>query len=97
MANDLDHMLAELARQPLDASLDGLEARVLAAVAVRREEARASRALTPIRAASVGMALALGVTAGGMAAATTLSEPHRLDTFSTGAHLAPSTLLEGRG
>lgn len=97
MANDLDHMLAQLARQPLDVSLDGLEARVLAAVESRREEARASRALVPIRAASVGLALALGVTAGGMAAATTLSQPHRFDTFSTGAHLAPSTLLEGRG
>ena len=97
MANDLDHMLAQLARQAPDASLDGFEAGVLAGLARRREEARASRALTPIRAASVAMAMAFGVTAGGMAAATTVSEPHRLDTFSTGAHLAPSTLLEGRG
>ncbi|MBL8772395.1 MAG: hypothetical protein JNK30_13520 [Phenylobacterium sp.] len=97
MANDLDHMLARLAQLTPAASLDGFEEGVLAGLARRREEARASRALTPIRAASVGMALALGVTAGGMAAATTLSEPHRFDTFSTGAHLAPSTLLEGRG
>ncbi|TAJ71739.1 MAG: hypothetical protein EPO51_11455 [Phenylobacterium sp.] len=97
MSNDLDHMLAQLAREAPDASLEGLEATVMAAVARHREAARASRALTPIRAASVAMAMAFGVTAGGMAAATTLSEPHRLDTFSTGAHLAPSTLLEGRG
>lgn len=97
MANDLDHMLTQLAGQAPDTSLEGFEAGVLASVARRRAEGRASRALTPIRAASVAMAMALGVTAGGMAAATTLSEPHRLDTFSTGAHLAPSTLLEGRG
>jgi hypothetical protein len=51
--------------------------------------------LAPVRAASVGLALAVGVTAGGMAAATTLAEPHRFDTFSSSAHLAPSTLLEG--
>ncbi|WP_293356482.1 hypothetical protein [Phenylobacterium sp.] len=57
----------------------------------------ASRALIPFRAASVGLAMAVGVAAGGIAAATTLTEPHRFDTFSTGAHLAPSTLLEGRG
>jgi anti-sigma factor RsiW len=97
MANDLDHMLARLAQEPPDASLEGVEATVMAAVARHRDEVRASRALIPIRAASVAMAMALGVTAGGIAAATTLNEPHRLDTFSTGAHLAPSTLLEGRG
>jgi len=97
MANDLDHMLARLAQQAPDASLDGFEDGVLAGLARRRDELRASRALTPIRAASVGLALMVGVAAGGMAAATTLTQPHRFDTFSTGAHLAPSTLLEGRG
>lgn len=97
MSNDLDHMLARLAQQAPDTSLEGFEDGVLAGLARRREAARASRALTPVRAASVGLALAMGITAGGMAAATTLSEPHRFDTFSTGAHLAPSTLLEGRG
>ena len=97
MANDLDRMLARLAQQTPAASLDGFEDGVLAGLARRREEARASRALIPIRAASVGVALAVGITAGGMAAATTLSQPHRFDTFSTSAHLAPSTLLEGRG
>ncbi|TAJ73439.1 MAG: hypothetical protein EPO51_05425 [Phenylobacterium sp.] len=96
MANDLDHMLARLAQQPPDVSLDGFEGGVLASLARRREDLRAARALAPIRAVSVGLALVVGIAAGGMAAATTLTEPHRFDTFSTGAHLAPSTLLEGR-
>jgi len=95
MPNDLDDLLNRLAREAPDASLDGLEDAVLGAVARRRDALRAARALAPVRVASLGLALAVGVTAGGMAAATTLAEPHRLDTFSSSAHLAPSTLLEG--
>ncbi|MFN9927022.1 MAG: hypothetical protein ACK53I_08810, partial [Phenylobacterium sp.] len=60
-------------------------------------ERSASRALTPIRAASIGLAVAVGVATGGMAAVADLTEPHRLNAFSAGPHLAPSTLLEGRG
>jgi len=97
MANDLDQLLARLAHETPRTSLDGLEAAVMAGIARQRAELRASRALAPIRAASVGLALAFGVTAGGMAAATSFTEPHRLDTFSAAAHLAPSTLLEGAG
>jgi hypothetical protein len=41
--------------------------------------------------------MALGVAAGSMAAAQAASEPQHLSTFSSDAHLAPSTLLEGRG
>lgn len=96
MANDLDLMLERLAQQAPGGSLDGFEDAVLAGMASRREALRASRALTPVRAASVGLAMAVGVAAGGISAATTLTAPPRLDTFSTGAHLAPSTLLEGR-
>jgi len=95
MANELDDLLNRLARETPDGSLDGFEDTVLSTVARRREGLRAARALAPVRAASIGMALAVGVTAGGMAAATTLAEPHRFDTFSSSAHLAPSTLLEG--
>lgn len=95
MTNDLDDLLNRLAQAPSEASLEGLEDAVLSGVARRREALRAARALTPVHAASVGLALAVGVAAGGMAAAATLAEPHRLDTFSTSAHLAPSTLLEG--
>ncbi len=94
MTNDLDHLLDRLAHETPDASLVGLEDEVLRGVARRREEARA---MTPVRAASVGLALAVGVAAGGMAAATTGAAAQRLDTFSSSAHLAPSTLLEGAG
>jgi len=97
MANDLDQMLARLAEDGAGVSLDGFEDAVLVGVARRREEVRAARALAPVRAGSVGLALALGVAAGGMAAATTLGEPHRLDSFSSSAHLAPSTLLGDAG
>jgi hypothetical protein len=38
---------------------------------------------------------AIGVTTGGMAAASTLTQPPQVSPFSTVAHLAPSTLLEG--
>ena len=51
--------------------------------------------LAPIRVASVGVALAIGITTGGMAAATTPSQPRQVSPFSAVAHLAPSTLLEG--
>lgn len=96
MTNDLDHMLTRLARQSSGAALDGFEDDVQAGVARRREDIRASRALTPFRVASVGLAMAVGVATGGIAADATLTQPQRFDTFSLGAHLAPSTLLEGR-
>jgi len=95
MPNELDDLLNRLSQQAPDASLDGLEDAVISGVARRRDALRAARALAPVRVASIGLALAVGVTAGGMAAATTLAEPHRFDTFSSSAHLAPSTLLEG--
>lgn len=94
MAHELDILLAGLAPSGPDRLLTGLEARVLDGIARRREEARANARLAPLRVASVGMAMALGVTAGGMAAATTMMQPRQLSTFSADAHLAPSTLLE---
>jgi hypothetical protein len=97
MAEDLDRMLARLARAHVDVPLVGFEQRVLAGVAAQREARRTARALAPVRLAAVSLALAMGVTAGGMAAATTLAQPHGLDTFSGSSHLAPSTLLEGAG
>lgn len=97
MADDLDHMLERLSRLTSAAAKDDLENQVLAELARRRAESSASRALTPIRAVSVGLALAVGVATGGIAAVADLAETHRLNAFSAGPHLAPSTLLEGRG
>lgn len=95
MPDQLDDLLNRLAREAPDASLEGLEDAVLRGVSRRRDALRAARALAPVRVASIGLALAVGVTAGGMAAAATLAAPHGFDTFSSSAHLAPSTLLEG--
>jgi hypothetical protein len=94
MAQDLDQLLAGLAQAEPDRPLRGLEAHVLRGIARRREETRANATLAPLRVASVGIAVAIGVTAGGMVAARTAVEPRQLNTFSTDAQLAPSTLLE---
>ncbi|MDO8912123.1 MAG: hypothetical protein Q7V13_09750 [Phenylobacterium sp.] len=95
MRNDLDHLMSRLADARPERSLDGFEHVVLQGVAKRREELQAAQALTPVRVASIGVALAIGVTTGGMAAASTLTQPPQVSPFSTVAHLAPSTLLEG--
>jgi hypothetical protein len=94
MAHELDDLLNRLAHEAPDVSLEDLEDAVLRGVARRRDALRAARAMAPVRVASVGLALAVGVAAGSMAAATTLAGPHRFDTFSSSAHLAPSTLLD---
>ena len=95
MRDDLDLLIAGLAAARADRSLDGLEQAVVRSVAQQREDIRATNALAPIRVASIGVALAIGVTTGGVAAATSVSQPRQLSPFSAAAHLAPSTLLEG--
>jgi len=96
MRDDLDELLGRLATDGPARSPDGLEEAVLRGVARRREEARTVQALSqPYRIASVGVALAIGVTAGGMAAVTTSSQARQVSPFSIAANLAPSTLLGG--
>ena len=75
----------------------GLDAAVLASVAGRRDDARRSRALAPVRVATVGLAMAVGVAAGSAGAARALAEPVQTGVFSAASPLAPSTLLEGHG
>jgi hypothetical protein len=96
MPNDLDRLLVKLAaaEPPL---AEGLESTVLAGIARRRVDMRNGKALAPFRVASVGVALAMGVTAGGIAAAATVGPPRPLSPFTGDAHLAPSTLLVGQG
>ncbi len=95
MIDGLDERLARLAAEPTPRRLDGLEAEIGHSIASRRREAAASAALAPIRMASVGLALALGVTAGSAVATAAVLSPRAYGTFSAAAHLAPSTLLEG--
>ena len=97
MSDNLDEMLARLTAAAADRSLVGLEGSVLNAIGRRRAEAVTSRSLAPARVFAVCFSVAVGVAAGGMAAATATAEPQQFSTFSSQAHLAPSTLLEGAG
>ena len=96
MSERLDDLVARLARAPTDRVLDDLEVEVGRSILLRRRDAQAVSALAPVRMASIGLALAIGVTAGGTVAAAAMSAPTNYGTFSSSAHLAPSTLLEGR-
>lgn len=97
MNDTLDDWVDALAAAPADRALDGLEAEIGRTIAARRREARAVKALAPVRIATVGLALALGVTAGGAAAMAAIRTPHPAGPFAAATQLAPSTLLEGIG
>ena len=89
MNTDLDELTALLQAKAPERSLAGLEARVWSAIAVRQ------RAMSPVtiwgwRSAAAALLLAIGVVAGGAAAAQASPE---LALFSSRAALAPSTLL----
>jgi hypothetical protein len=94
MNDRLDDLIGRLSTSPTDRSLDGFEAQVGCGIAARRRDARAARAMAPVRFASLGLALAMGVTVGGAAATTAVMTPKAFNTFSSAAHLAPSTILE---
>jgi hypothetical protein len=94
MTNDLDHWVADLAAAPADRPLDGLEAEIGRDIAQRRRDARALKALAPVRLGAVGLALAMGVTAGSAAAVAAIRTPRPSGVFAV-VQLAPSTLLEG--
>jgi hypothetical protein len=95
MSDRLDELVARLAGSPTDRSLEELEAELGRSIALRRREARAVSLMAPVRFASIGLALAMGVTAGAAAATATVIASHPYSAFSSGAHLAPSSLLEG--
>jgi hypothetical protein len=95
MTERLDTLMARLAEAPADHALDHMEADVAGGIARWREDAGARSSLGPVRVASVGLALAMGVIAGGAAATSAVSEPRHFDTFAIQAALAPSTLLDG--
>jgi hypothetical protein len=96
MNERLDHLVELLASSPTDRSLDHLEAQVTRGIAGRRAHARTAGALAPVRVASIGLALAMGVTVGGVTAASSSARPHPVGALSMTTALAPSTLLEGR-
>lgn len=96
MSDRFDELVARLAASPMDRSLDGLDGEIGRSIADRRHDARTWAAMAPVRVASIGLALAMGVTAGGAVATSAIVAPHPYGTFSVAANLAPSTLLEGR-
>lgn len=86
--NDLDDMLARLARAPAPQALDGLEERVLAQIAMPR----ASRAGLGVGAITIA-ALTIGMIGAGLPASPSTASP--LSPFGANSPLAPSTLLVG--
>ncbi|MBT9470773.1 MAG: hypothetical protein IV099_06270 [Phenylobacterium sp.] len=91
MSERLDHLMERLAAAPADRPLDRLEAEISHGIGLRRAQARTAAALAPVGFASIALALATGVTVGGVTAAIGASS----SAFSASADLAPSTLLEG--
>jgi hypothetical protein len=97
MSTNLDDWFAQLAAAPADHALDGLEAEIGRDIAARRRDARAVKAMGPIRMAAVALALVMGVTAGGAAGLATLREAQPAGAFAAATQFAPSTLLDGVG
>ena len=95
MSDRLDRLLAKLAAAPTDQPLALLEAHIGRGVNQYRCDSRAASALTPVRIASVALALAMGVTFGGVTASTAITAPQQPNAFAVEADLAPSTLLDG--
>jgi hypothetical protein len=96
MSDRLDELVSRLAGSPTDRALEGLEAEVGRRIRVSRREAQTTTLLASVRIASIGLALAMGITVGGMTAAGAMAGPRAPGVFSAAAELAPSTLLEGR-
>ena len=96
MSDRLDELVDRLAASPTDRGLDGLESEIGRRILSLRREARVATILAPVRVASIGLALAMGVTTGGLTAAAAMAAPRSAGVFSGAADLAPSTLLEGR-
>lgn len=94
MSERLDHLLDRLGASAAGRSLDGLEADVMRGLARAEADRRTASALAPFQVVAVGLAMAMGVTAGGLAAASTVEPLSQVGDLSIGAHLAPSTLLE---
>lgn len=94
MSERLDALVARLAAATTDRSLDNLEVEIGRTIVLRRREAQTTAALTPVRVASIGLAMAIGVTAGGAVATVGIVAPRAYGAFSIAGHLAPSTLLE---
>lgn len=93
MGARLDRVFEQLAARPADRSLESLDLEVVRAIRKRRSDARTASALAPVRIASVGMALAMGVAVGAVTAAA-IETPRQPGVSLMASRLAPSTLLD---
>ncbi len=86
--------LDQLLRQPPERALDGLEREIWARIDAEDDKRRLGRRVIEVQAALVAILLAGGL-AFGLANPVSESATARLDVFSPGPALAPSTLLLG--
>jgi len=90
MAPDLDDLLRQLGMAPIDRSLEGLEPLVWSRVDALRGDTLASQ----LRLGAVVMALATGLTAGGVGAVAAPRPPGDMAVFTVAAGLSPLAGLE---
>ena len=90
MTRNLDDLLMRSAARPVDRSLDGLEPLVWSRVETLRGERLASQ----LRLGAVAMALATGLTAGGVGAIAAPRPPGDMAIFTVDAGLSPLVRLE---
>ena len=92
MNEQLDEELRALRNEELPPPrYDHLETRVLQTISEAR---RRTPAVYAVRAASITVALGLGVVGGGAAAVAVTGEANEVSVFSVQTELAPSTLLD---
>ena len=94
MSDRLDALIDRLAGSPLDRPLGEFETQIGRIIARRRRDLKVTAQLAPVWIASIALALAIGVTAGGAVAASAVMRRQPLGVLSSSAHLAPSSLLE---
>jgi hypothetical protein len=92
MARNLDDLLKRSAATPVEGSLDGLEPLVWSRVELLRGERLASQ----LRLGAVAMALATGLTAGGVGAVAAPKPPGEMAIFTLDAGLSPLVKLDTR-
>lgn len=90
MTRNLDDLLMGSAATPVDRSLDGLEPLVWSRVDALRTEKLASQ----VRFGVVAMALATGLTVGGVGAVAAPRPPSDIAIFTVDAGLSPLARLE---
>lgn len=90
MARNLDDLLRLSTATPVESSLDGLEPLVWSRVETLRSERLASQ----LRLGVVAMALATGLTAGGVGAVAAPRPPGEMAIFTLDAGLSPLVKLD---